>query len=419
MKAKKLKIRKGKWQKKLVAVALGMSLASVPMTAYADHSNIPMQIIDYVFKFLQDKAQQELNRVIRKVPIPGMDLSPLLDLIKIENLDPRVAEIEATASERYSKCNERVAKDNNMPNTDGNLACRFEYDLETKRTTDRVGVTSSQQSGHNVATSRRAAGEIANRVYNQAVEQGVVLLKPRAAEQAEKDFVDSIHREAKVNPDAMAGGNDDQLRLLSSYLTMYPVIPVGNGKAGAGGEAGNEWFQNPDEQSRLLATALVGIREVSVMDQKTLNEGGYFLQAERYKKYARIQYARMVILQSLHPGVIASMQDMYNNYVATPSDKELGGIDKDGNPVKGLHYSMEQLAQLQIRQLQAVNWNLLEIRRLQLEGNRVNAVLLAVMEDGAGDVGGRGGGIGVGGEGGSPSAKVPSRSQIESYGVNE
>ena len=59
-----------------------------------------------------------------------------------------------------------------------------------------------------MSTSRRAAGEIANRVYNQTVEQGVVLLKPRAAEQVEKDFVDSIHREAKVSPNAMAGGND-------------------------------------------------------------------------------------------------------------------------------------------------------------------------------------------------------------------
>lgn len=418
MKKERMSNTEGKWKKRAMAVVVGAALTGIPFAAHADYSNIPMQITDYLFKFLQDKAQQALNKAIRKIGLPGMDLLPLGDIFKIEDLDPRVAEEEAKASERYARCNERVAKTDSMDNHQGRMGCQFEYELG-KQNADRVGVSSVGQSGHNISRTRRAAGEIANQVYREAAEQGVSLLKPNAAEQAEKKFVDSIFGEAQVNPTAMARGDEAQLRRLSAYMTMYPVPPIGNSLAG-NGNTGGDWFQNSAEQTRLLTTALVGIREVSVMDQKTLDEGGYFLQAERLKKYARIQFARMVILQSLNPGVIESMNQMYDNYVKTPTDEELGGIDANGNAVKGKHYSMEQLGQLQLRQMQGVNWNLLEMRRLQMEGNRISGVLLAVMEDGAGDTGGRGGGIGVGGSGGgSPSAKAPSRSQVESYGVNE
>ena len=281
---------------------------------------------------------------------------------------------------------------------------------------DKTGVTPEEQSEAKKIQTVSGSGRSANNVFFKTVRDGASLLDPRGTETIEKEFVDSIHREVGRTADQLASegaAGVEARNRLSQYLTMFPVVPVGNEIAT---DEKSGWFNNSDTQRSLLATALVGIRELSVSNQRTLNDGAYFLQAEKYKKYARMQFARMTILQSLDPETIKTMKQMFENYVLKPGVEQLGGYDLNGKYHKGQTLSKEQLAQLEIRQLQAINWNLLEMRRLAMEHNRIGGVLIAVGEDGGSQMGRGGSGNGGGGGEGRNAAKA---APTESFGLNQ
>lgn len=280
---------------------------------------------------------------------------------------------------------------------------------------DTVSVTPIEQSDTSKRSAVQSAGHNVNNIFKRTVADGVDLLDPKGTEQLEKELVDSIHAGINRSADQLASqGADGQeaRQLLGQFLTMFPIVPIGS-EIASGKKDG--WFDDLEKQQSLITTALVGIRELSVSNQKTLNDGGYFLQAEKYKKYARMQFARQTILSSFDQHTIKSMSTMYHDYVETPSDEVLGGYDKHGNFIQGRTLSQQQLAQLQIRQMQAMNWNLLEIRRLLMEQNRIGGVQLAISEDGGSQIGNMGGG-----SGGGYNAKADAKAKpTESMNFNE
>ncbi|EMT3094491.1 hypothetical protein P5U49_000157 [Neisseria gonorrhoeae] len=280
---------------------------------------------------------------------------------------------------------------------------------------DTVSVTPIEQSDASKLSAVQSAGHNVNNIFKRTVADGVDLLDPKGTEQLEKELVDSIHAGINRSADQLASqGADGQeaRQLLGQYLTMFPIVPIGS-EIASGKKDG--WFDELEKQQSLITTALVGIRELSVSNQKTLNDGGYFLQAEKYKKYARMQIARQTILSSFDKHTIKSMNTMFHDYVKTPSDEVLGGYDKNGNFIQGRTLSQQQLAQLQIRQMQAMNWNLLEIRRLLMEQNRIGGVQLAISEDGGSQIGNMGGG-----SGGGYNAKADAKAKpTESMNFNE